>query len=281
MNQTKTEALPQINLNDLTAPCPYSGGILKLKNEWVFADYDMSIQELRLIYYVINRFDVSEYFAKDGSFLSSAECDEVNRYGITANRSILLPLKDIHNAISCNSKSKSYSPIVNAAYSLVNKQIKLNYQGKSSEVIDVLESASIVKCPDTKLKCLLLTFSIEFMPFIIGVSGYKKVEINHAFKFESPIAVRYYHWMLHCLKGKRKNSFPIDIDTLRNRLALEDGVKQKHFYKRMIEKPLEEVMKLTSLKITVGTIVNKQKRGHPLQRVIFMVEDQSVQLSAI
>ncbi|MEZ8737934.1 replication initiation protein [Vibrio sp. 10N.239.312.D08] len=280
MNQTKTEALPQINLNDLTPPCPYSGGILKLKNEWVFADYDMSIQEIRLIYYVINRFDVSEYFAKDGNFMSSAECDAIHKYGSVENRSILLPLKDMHNAISCNSKSKSYSPIVNAAYSLVNKQIKLNNQDKSSEVIDVLKSASIVKCPDTKLKCLLLTFSIEFMPFIIGVRGYKKVDINHAFKFESPIAVRYYHWMLHCLKGKQKNSFPIDINTLRNRLALEGGIKEKHFYKRMIEKPLKEVMNLTDLKVTVETIVNKQKRGHPLQRVIFKVEKQSVKLSA-
>ncbi|MFA0442985.1 hypothetical protein BCU70_05530 [Vibrio sp. 10N.286.49.C2] len=167
MNQTKqpekrqpeTEALPSINLHDLTPPCPYSGDILKLKSEWVFADYHMSLQELRLIYYVINHFDVSEYFAKDGRFLSSSEYYDIHKHGTLEHRSILLPLTDIHVAISCDSKSKSYSPIINAANSLVNKEIRINHINKPSEAIKVAEYMSVVKCPDTKLKCLLLSFS--------------------------------------------------------------------------------------------------------------------------
>ncbi|MFS1473611.1 RepB family plasmid replication initiator protein [Vibrio lentus] len=273
--QLKTEALPSINLHYLTPPCAYSGDILKLKSEWVFADYHMSLQELRLIYYVINRFDVSEYFAKDGRFLSSSECYDIHKHGIIEHRSILLPLTDIHTAISCDSKSKSYSPIINAANSLVNKEIRINHINKPSEAIKVVEYMSVVKCPDSKLKCLLLSFSEEFMSFIVGMDSYRKVNLSQMLKFKSSMAMRYYHWMIHSLKGDRMQAqFAISIDTLRNRFAMEDDIKQKHFYKRAIEKPLAEVMELTELKIEVEKVVNKQKRGYPLERVIFRVKDQ-------
>ncbi|MFA0442984.1 hypothetical protein BCU70_05525 [Vibrio sp. 10N.286.49.C2] len=85
------------------------------------------------------------------------------------------------------------------------------------------------------------------MSFIVGMDSYKKVNLSQMLKFKSSMAMRYYHWMIHSLKGRKQAQFAISIDALRNRFAMEDDIKQKHFYKRAIEKPLAEVIEQTEL----------------------------------
>ncbi|WP_146490066.1 replication initiation protein [Vibrio sp. T20] len=258
------------DLGSVPSPCPSGGKIVKLKHELIYAEHTMSLIETRLLYYCMSHFNVSEHFNKDdGTLPSDEECNLDFKPSSKEIRSISFPMSVLLKDICHDSKSNSYDPLKSAMQSLIGKTFRLFHKGGKTEVITPIENAFIYKCEKTKLYHLLVTFGWDFMRFVIGTRGYCKLNLKDVFQFKSPLAIRYYHWLINSINiNKAFGRIPVTIDTLKSRLAIPEGAYQKHFYSRCVLKPLEEVAKRADLDIKVEQFFNKQVRGRPLQRIV-------------
>ncbi|HHC6598441.1 TPA: replication initiation protein [Vibrio parahaemolyticus] len=255
------------NINEIPLPHPYSGNIVKLRNEFVFAEYQMSLRELRLMYYIMSRFDVSEFFGKDGRPLNDQALSDIYKHSSDESRSIIIPVSELSDFVCFGSKSKSYEPVTRAVNALIKNPVILNYQDQEPKIVTPIQSAYLFKCKSSKLKSMLITFNWDFMCFVFGTSGYCKLNLTDVLKFKSPLALRYYHWIIHSIRGGKFGTIRIKIATLKDRLSIIDTEYQKHFYKRCIEKPLQEVIDVTNINVEIEKIFDDKKRGKPLQRI--------------
>lgn len=268
-NQSDIESELGFKLEAIPEPCPWGGKVVKLKHELLYAEYSLGLVETRLLYYLMSSFDVSDVFnKKTGRIPSDAEIINDFESGTIANHSMILPMSTILSDI-CQG-SKSTDPLKEAVQRLVGKKIKIFTKDDSGYEITPIESAFLYKCQDRKLLCLGVVFSPEFMPYVVGTRGYCKLEMDKVLQFKSPLAIRYYHWLVNNLhkQGNAGSLIPVTIETLKSRLAISDKKYQKHFFIRCVSEPLTEVAQKAKLTIRLEKFYNRQKRGKPLQRVV-------------
>ncbi|MGV2990611.1 RepB family plasmid replication initiator protein [Vibrio sp. E150_011] len=258
-----------INLDAVPEPCQWGGKIIKLKHEMLYAEYSLGLVETRLLYYLMSSFDVSDVFDKrTGRLPNDAEIIHDFKLGKIEDCSMILPMSTILSNV-CQG-SKSTEPLKKAAQRLVGKKINIFPKDGSRYEITPIESAFLYKCKERKLICLGVVFSPEFMPYVVGTRGYCKLEMDKILQFKSPLAIRYYHWLVNSLQknGNASSLIPVTIETLKSRLAISDKKYQKHFFTRCVSEPLTEVAEKARLNIRLEKHFNNQRRGKPLQRVV-------------
>lgn len=257
------------NLDAVPDPCLWGGKVVKLKHELLYAEYSLGLVETRLLYYLMSSFDVSDVFdKKTGRLPNDAEIIHDFKLGKIEDRSMILPMSTILSDI-CQG-SKSTEPLKKAAQRLVGKRINIFPKDGTRYVITPIESVFLYKCKDRKLLCLGVVFSPEFMPYVIGTRGYCKLKMDKILQFKSPLAIRYYHWLVNSLQkhGNASSLIPVTIETLKSRLAISDKQYQKHFFTRCVFEPLAEVAEKAELNIRLEKFFNNQRRGKPLQRIV-------------
>lgn len=268
-NQSDIESELDCKLAAIPESCLWGGKIVKIKHELLYAEYNLGLVETRLLYYLMSRFDVSDVFEKsNGQLPSDAKIIQDFKLGNIEERSMILPMSTILSEI-CQG-SKSTEPLKRAAQLLVGKKIRLFLKDCENNEITPIESAFLYRCEDRRLICLGVVFSPEFMPFVIGTSGYCKLEMDNILQFKSPLAIRYYHWVINNLhkQGNANSLIPVTIETLKSRFAISDKKYQKHFFTRCVFEPLTEVAEKAKLNIRLEKYFNKQRRGKPIQRVV-------------
>ncbi|NUW66831.1 replication initiation protein [Vibrio coralliilyticus] len=268
-SQSDIESELSCKLEAIPEPCPWGGKVVKLKHELLYSEYSLGLVETRLLYYLMSCFDVSDVFdKKTGRLPNDAEIIHDFKLGKIEDRSMILPMSTILSDI-CHG-SKSTEPLKKAAQRLVGRKINIFPKDGSRYEITPIESAFLYKCRDRKLLCLGVVFSPEFMPYVIGTSGYCKLEMDQILQFKSPLAIRYYHWVINKLQkqGNTNSLIPVTIETLKSRLAISDKKYQKHFFTRCVSEPLTEVAEKARLNIRLEKHFNNQRRGKPLQRVV-------------
>ncbi|MGF1773434.1 replication initiation protein [Vibrio wakamikoensis] len=267
-SQSDIESELSCKLEAIPEPCRWGGKVVKLKHALLYAEYSLGLVETRLLYYLMSCFDVSDVFdKKHGQLPNDAEIIHDFKLGKIEGRSMILPMSTILSDL-CQG-SKSTEPLKKAAKRLVGKKINIFPKDGSRYEITPIESAFLYKCQDRKLLCLGVVFSPEFMPFVIGTSGYCKLQMDKILQFKSPLAIRYYHWVVNNLQkqGNADSLIPVTIETLKSRLAVSDKQYQKHFFIRCVSEPLTEVAEKAKLSIRLEKYFNRQKRGKPLQRI--------------
>lgn len=256
---------------------PYGGKKVKLKNALVFADYSLSIQALRLLNYAMSCFDNEPYFTAKRFSDEDMHKTLDWHYGSIEDRTILIPAREAVRIVQSGKKmSNNYCVLDKAVKELCGSRIQFkekrngNLETKRALITDTVY---VHRCNVKKQKYVVLSFSSEFMSVVVAESGYQSCDLSIISSFSSSYAARYYHWFLSAL---HRGTFELKVEEIRQRFGLGESSHKKHFYKRLIEQPIQEVMKKTDLKIDVEKIVDKQRRGNPLVRVKFGVKCSSV-----
>ena len=239
---------------------------INLKNEMVFADYNLSASESRLLYFAMAHFDKSEFYAERDTSINEGKKSDLrsSEYSIiyedSKSRTIIIPATMLMKAIRCsksNSQSKNYKPLYNTISQISSATITLNTKNSSKESDDKIsffEKIEVFRQEGASGKgqiLVMLTFSVSYMPFVICSSGFTKLPFDSITGLSSPYAMRYYHWFLYALKKVNATRFSISIREMRKRFRFDDGMYLSHFETRFIAKPIKDIMEKTDIEVYV------------------------------
>lgn len=239
---------------------------LNLKNELVFAEYDLSLSASKLLYFAMAHFDSTEFYADSDVLKHKGKLSKVepsvysNIYEGSTSRTIIIPAAVLMSVIrgrKRNSKSKNYEPLYNAITQLSGATITTNTKKNEKVSSDTfpffekVEAFVLERDSDRKQIFVMLTFTVKYMPFVIACSGFTKLSFDAITRLSTVNAMRYYHWFHYALKSTGKGRFSITIKELRKRFKIDDGEYKSHFDARFIQKPLNDIMANSALEIYV------------------------------
>lgn len=282
--------------------------LVRLKNEFLYADFDLTAHEQRLLFYFMSRFDAQPFFA-DYEVRKIIRDEENNKWNYTAInrlvldrfywtvglRTLVLNASDVMKVVSGNSKTKSYVSLEAAVESLQTKMMKIQNEREDGTIIkqnisplecsafyeDMTEDVNISKSKNLPIapnRKILFSFTQSFMQYVIAFSKYKNINLNEIAKIKNKYASRYFHWFLAQIDkdaalNKQSSSINITVDSLRERFLLGDKYA-RGFVKKIIEDPIAELEEKTDLKIKVKKVHAMNKRGKPLERVVFEISQK-------
>ncbi|HAS6745400.1 replication initiation protein [Vibrio parahaemolyticus] len=285
---------------DLGAICPpnkFGGQLVKLKNEFVFAKYSLEVQEQRLLFNAMSHFDINP-FLKDKDVQDELQGDASARwdfskvtqsltdsyYSFIEKRTIILPVREILRTTG----SRNYKALDKAIKSLQSRTMVVDEMTSKrirvKKTINPIEVASKVGKTD-----ILITFTKEFMPYLLALSGYQAIDLNLIAGFSYKHSSRYYHWCLYALNMKENESlvkFDVSIDRIRERLEIGTKEHQRNFFSRVVKKSVDEINEKTPIFIKVDKVIKKDNkgrnlRGNPVSRLTFNVyRDKAAALDA-
>lgn len=260
----------------------------KLKNEWVFAGYALSVSALRLLYFSIAHFDDDMFYAdekvnriKQKSHISKEVHWEI--YRERDSRTILIPATVLMKVIRGNrskNKSNNYKQLNDAILELNSAELTLNskkngkMESETIKIFDHVEMFRLEKFEVSKKIYIRMIFSTKFMPLLIACAGYTTVPFDTMINLGSSYAMRYYHWCLYGLKKKGVSGrFSVSISEIRKRFKIGDDEFRHHFDSRCIQKPIDDVMARTDLEIYIEELqrASKTKRRAKLEVATFNV----------
>ncbi len=259
----------------------------KLKNEWFFANYNLSVSALRLLYFSMAHFDDDMFYAdekvnrvKQKSNISKEVHWEI--YGERDSRTILIPATVLMKVIRGSKRdgiSKNYKPLNNAIHELNSAELTLNskkhgnVKSETIKIFDHVEMFRLEKYEISKKIYVKLIFSTKFMPLLIACAGYTTVPFDTITNLGSTYAIRYYLWCLYELKKGASGRFSVSVSEIRKRFKIGDGELRHHFDSRCIQKPIDEVMASTDLKIYIEELqrASKTKRRAKIEVATFNV----------
>ncbi|OOF08091.1 MULTISPECIES: replication initiation protein [unclassified Salinivibrio] len=251
---------------------PYGGNKVKLKSSLVFADYSLSIQSLRLLNYAMSCFDNEPYFTAKRFCKEDDHKTLEWHYEFIEDRTILIPATEAIRIIQSGKKtSNNYKVLYKAVDELC--QADILFKEKRNGVIKtkpakITDTVYVHRCDVKKQKFVVLSFSLDFMSAVVAESGYQTCNLPTINSFSSSYAARYYHWFLN---GLHKRGFELRVEEIRQRFGLDEASHQKHFFKRLVELPVNEVTEKTNLQVDIEKIKDNQRRGNPLVRIKFTV----------
>ncbi|PMM19499.1 replication initiation protein [Vibrio lentus] len=259
----------------------------KLKNEWIFANYDLSASALRLLYFAMGHFNDEGFYAdekvrdvKPKSKISEEVYTDI--YEERDSRTILIPatvLMKVIRGSKDGGKSNNYKPLNDAILELNSAKITLNskkHDKPTSKTISIFDNVEMFKLQifevSTKIHVKLI-FNVRFMSLLIACSGYTTVPFDIMTNLSSSYAMRYYHWCLYVLKKTDSGRFSVSISEIRKRFKIGDDKLRHHFDSRFIQKPIDDVMAKTDLEIYVEELnkTSKTKRRAKLEVASFNV----------
>ncbi|WP_305404522.1 replication initiation protein [Photobacterium leiognathi] len=239
---------------------------INLKNELIFSEYDLSATSQRLLYFVMSKFSLDDFYSDNSIYDRKGKFDKVNEsnysyiYEEKDLRSIIVPASILSKVIN-NSKSarktKNYEPLFNAISQLKIANITINTikdNKKVSQTFKFFDNAEIFileRESNREQIFVQLTFSIQYMPFVVACFGFTKVDFDKVCSFKSVYAMRFFHWFLYALKNKKSARFSVSIKEIRKRFKFSDNMYKQHFDARFIQKPIDEIMKNTDYYIFV------------------------------
>ncbi len=271
----------RIDLSMVTPANEFGGKLLKLKNEFAFADFSMSISELKTLYYMMSMFDTDDFFtysevreklySKDTGWnyhlLDQRLTDSV--YNCLEYRTVILDAHEVSRTLQTT--GKSYSTLEKAVWALHDKTMVIDHEhetGRKQRVkISPIEVSAVID--DQGKKQVLVAFSQSFMPYVLAFSGYQKLNMSEVISFKSNYAIRYYHWFLTALSNNNTGQIKIAIDSLRKRFEISDEKHKRGFIPRVVEQPIKEVIDRTGLNVNIKKLKDKTKQGSPVTHVIF------------
>ncbi|WP_085344365.1 replication initiation protein [Vibrio sp. ArtGut-C1] len=259
----------------------------KLKNEWVFADYDLSASALRLLYFSAAHFDDELFYADENVFgvkPKSKISKEVHWeiYEERDSRTILIPatvLMKVIRGSKRDGKSNNYKPLNDAILELNSAELTLNSKKhgrptpKTIPIFDKVEMFRLHEVGISKKIFVKLTFSIKFMPLVIACSAFTTVSFDTITNLSNSYAMRYYHWCLYELKKGASGRFSVSVSEIRKRFKIADDEFRHHFDSRLIQKPIDDVMANTDLEIYIEELqrASKTKRRARIEVATFNV----------
>ncbi|MFM2667181.1 replication initiation protein [Vibrio mediterranei] len=242
----------------------------------VFADYSLSIQSLRLLNYAMSYFDNEPYFTAKRFSNEDAHKTLDWHYGFIEDRTILIPAREAVRIIQSGKKvSNNYKVLYKAVDELCQADILFKEKRNgvtTTKPARITDTVYVHRCDVKKQKFVVLSFSLDFMSAVVAESGYQACALSTINSFSSSHAARYYHWFLN---GLYKRKFELKVEEIRQRFGLDEFSHQKHFFKRLVEQPVKEVIKKTDLQIDIEQIKDNQRRGNPLVRVKFKIKRDS------
>lgn len=274
-----------LDVAEIPRPNVYGGEIVRLKHEFIYADFDLTVQEQRLLFYFMSKFGTEDFFRSpqalnamcaDGTWnyskLTQKLTDEV--FWCTEHRTLILSAYETAKIVQA-SKMKGYEVLENAVKTMQSKMLTI--RGECRDGVIRRRTITPIECSmfyedDGKQK-VVISFTQSFMPYVLALSNYEKLEIKTLKKFKSKYAARFYHWFQHQLANPTaKNEISITITELRSRFGIPDGALERHFFKRVIEGPINELIAETEMKVSIEKILDRNKRGQPLKKVTFKIK---------
>ena len=260
----------------------------RLKNEWVFADYALSVSALRLLYFSAANFN-DDIFRADEKVLGVKPESKISKethweiYAERDSRTIVVPATVLMKVIRGSKRdgiSKNYKQLNDAIFELNSAELTLNSKksGKTEsetiKIFDHVEMFRLEKFEVSKKIYVKLIFSTKFMPLLIACAGYTTVPFDTMINLSSSYAMRYYHWCLYGLKKKGVSGrFSVSVSEIRKRFKIGDDEHRHHFDSRCIQKPIDNVMANTDLEIYIEELqrASKTKRRAKLEVATFNV----------
>ncbi|WP_212577427.1 RepB family plasmid replication initiator protein [Vibrio parahaemolyticus] len=260
----------------------------KLKNEWVFADYNLSASALRLLYFSAAHFDDEVFYAdkevrkKNGKFSKVSQKIHSTIYKKSDSRTILIPatvLMKVIRGSRSQVKSNNYKQLNDAILELNSAKVTLNskkYGKSTSKTIPIFDKVEMFRLREvgiSKKIFVKLTFSIKFMPLVIACSAFTTVSFDTITNLSNSYAMRYYHWCLYELKKGASGRFSVSVSEIRKRFKIADDEFRHHFDSRLIQKPIDDVMANTDLEIYIEELqrASKTKRRARIEVATFNV----------
>lgn len=256
---------------------------VNLKNEFVYADYNLSVTATRLLYFSMMNFNKDEFYYDQsvivcGKKFSLVTDDMFKKiFSTRESRTMIIPSSVLIKAISgLDKKSKSSKPLLSAIQSLQESKITTNIKNEAN-TFNFVNNIAIF---DNKYglgankSYVLIEFSHAFMPFVVSCAGFNRIEYNIMRTLKTPYAIRYYHWFIHAFTRKEnKGRFSIRISALKKRLGIDDNKYKRHFDSRIIEEPMMDIMHNTDLEIYVEELQRqrKNKRKNKLEIASFNI----------
>ncbi|TNZ95748.1 replication initiation protein [Vibrio parahaemolyticus] len=278
----KIELDDDTDLNrELVSPPHLSGGkLLRIRNEFAFSRFSLSIQAQRILFTAMSYFDIYSFLEhsenydslnnqgnRDFSRLTDQHCRDF--YFCKEYRAIILTIKILLN--STNSNSRNYSAFNNAIEELKNLHIILdvpNELGKRTrQKIKVVDF-----CVKTEKSEVVIVFNQDFMPYVLSLRGYTKLELSVVNSFKNKLTHRYFHWFSLRLGEKNSASFEMRKSELRARFELDVKVNNRHFWQRIVMTSIDEINEKTDLLIDAKPIYNQYLKGKPLEKIEFVIQ---------
>ena len=262
---------------DAIYPALEDKDILRLKNEFAFAQYKMELSEQRVMFTAMSRFDTRP-FLEDPDVHAALYDPETHKYdysGMTPQvlnryywstelRSIVLPIREL---LPDNTRNYQ-SGLLCAVRDLQTRILRIDNKVGSNYIRTTISPIEAIRILDNHE--MLITFSQSFMPYLLALSGYKQIDLHMLTSLKNMYATRYFHWFIYSLGNKSRSRFTLTVNELRERLALTPNSHQRHFMQRIIQEPVTEINKRTNLNISLKEIRSK-KRGRPLEAVEFTI----------
>ncbi|MDE1239811.1 replication initiation protein [Vibrio aestuarianus] len=277
----------EYNLGAICPPNEFGGNLVKLKNEFVFAKYSLEVQQQRLLFNAMSYFDINP-FLKDEVVQETLRIDgspkwDFNKvtqtltdeyYSNVEKRSIVLSIREILRSTG----SRNYKALDKAVDTLQSLTMIVDEMTPTrvrvKKTISPIEGAA--KISSTQI---LITFTKEFMPYLLAVTGYQSIDLDLISGFLHKHSSRYYHWSLYALGLKAEESvvkFDISIDSIRERLGISDKEHQRSFFSRVVKVAVDEINAKTPIYIHIDKVIKKDNkgrslRGNPVSKLTFKV----------
>ena len=278
------------DVEQIAPPATDGGKLVKLKNEFIYAKYQLEVQEQRLLYNAMSFFDTKP-FLSDAQVFGALYSGESRRW--TWNN-ITTKLTD-----SFYSTHESRTIVLSIKY-LIKRTGSRNYKafdnamrGLQSSVLEIDSTTQVngkrVKTRISPIECsqqiedstnILITFSQSFMQYLLAFAGFKSLELEMLSKLSTKYAARYYHWFLYSLSQAgvelNRSTIELTIPSLRERLSIAPELHKRGFYERVVQKSIDEINGKTDLRVEVEKVYKTGKdgkllHGRPIGKLRFTV----------
>ena len=273
----------EFNMDLVGFPSRSGGRTVKLVNEMVFAQFNLSLSEQKLLYYAMSHFDIDSFLTDSDvcGALTSGGLEKQDLSKVTPTllnkyywcpelRSIRIPVASLMNYVSGTSAG-NWKLFDNAVDALGGKQIyiRMRDDGREHHRIRIFGGSYYIN----NRKEVVLSFTQEFMPYLVAFKSYKKVNLGWLAKLNSKYAPRFLHYFMYALDGKNSAVFNINVKSLRERLNIKDDELKRGFYERVIKKSLDDIKEnIPEISASVTIKRDSSKRGRPVIGYAFSVK---------
>ncbi|MEZ9131576.1 hypothetical protein BCU74_03845 [Vibrio breoganii] len=275
---------------------PLDNKMLKLKNEFMYANYHLEVQEQRLMYTAMSSFDCTS-FLQDANVLKELnEPDPITGalskpdfakitpallnkvFWCPELRSVVLPVYDL----LLSAGTQNYNALDDAVSQLQKRMFTIDWtnddRARVRRSISPIELIERVENADGK-KEIVITFTQSFMQYIVAFSGYRKIDLEILRGLRGIYTSRYYEWFCFKLQNNKKVTFEMSVAEIKKRFEIPDDAYKKQFFQRVVQKAQEEITEKTDLDVSVSRVVDTKKRGRPLKAVRFFVARKTTKMT--
>lgn len=279
-------------LDLVTKPVESESKVVRIANELIFSQFDLELAEQKLLYYAMSVFDLDPFLSDSAVFsgltkggkeplnLSLITTQMINKFFWSPEfRAIRIPLANLIKDATVGGQAgggagywKAFDSVLE---SLGSKQIYIkerivDNKKTSHHRIPILGETYYI---NEGKREVVITFAQEFMPYVIALSGYKKIDTKWISKLEHKYSPRFLQFFIFALNDKKSGEFYISVDRLRDRLSIKPEQYKRGLYDKVIKKSLDDIIeKIPNINADVEVIRDEKRRGRPTKGYIFNIK---------